>query len=118
MSDGNVVENGEAIAPIVVGRAELRVAGNGFDLLRPGTESEIAPADGNCSRRGAFFTHAVRPAHFTVAAPVRAINPVVDPPIKPVHAQLLVAFGETLTCPPSPARTEDGFAGPTFDPGG
>ena len=45
LADRDVVEDGKTIPPIVVRCTELRMASDCFDLLRPGTETEVAPAD-------------------------------------------------------------------------
>src|SRR6267378_4985657 len=64
----------------------------------PGLKSEpkVASANRNCFRRGTFFFRVcvIGPPNFSIAATVRAVNPVVESPIKSVRSQLLVAFGE------------------------
>src|SRR5213082_2494891 len=54
------------------------------------SESKVAPAN-----RHFFVGQVVGPAHVPIAAAVRAVYPVVESPKQSVHAQLLVALGET-----------------------
>src|SRR5438876_12263235 len=61
------------------------------------SEPKVAPANRNWFRRGTFFFRVcvVGPPNFSVAAAVRAVNPVVESPKQSIHAQLLIALGET-----------------------
>src|SRR5207244_2808650 len=65
----------------------------------PGLKSEpkVASANRNCFRRGTFFFRVcvIGPPNFSIAATVRAVNPVVEAPKQSIDAQLLVALGET-----------------------
>src|SRR6185369_6626562 len=88
MANGSVVENRKPIPPIIVAHAELRIARNRLKLLRVRTKSKITPPDGP---RGA----SVRPAHVPIATSIRAVNPVVEPPVQTVDPELLVSFGKS-----------------------
>src|SRR5436190_16568581 len=80
----------KSVTPIIAGQAKLAAAGDGFKLTGVGLESEIVPA-----QRDRLRLRLARRAHFAIAAPIGAIDPVVETPGQAIDAQLLVAFGET-----------------------
>ena len=93
VADGDRVPRGEAVAPVVVGQAELAEARDGLDLdilrVGPEPESQVAAADGD-----GLLRRRVRGADRAVAAAVGRVDPVVQSPEKAVDPELGVPRAE------------------------
>src|SRR6185503_8295504 len=74
---------------------ELAATRDGLKLASVRPKTKIATANRNGFAAGTVHAGAVRPANFSFAAAVGAVNPIVQAPRQPIDSQLLIAFAET-----------------------
>src|SRR5437868_2604038 len=88
MPNGHVVEDGEAVAPVVMPHAELGMARDGFKLFGLRAKTKIVTANGTGSG-------VIGPAHLTLAAAIGSVEPIVQAPEQTVDTKLLIALCKT-----------------------
>jgi hypothetical protein len=102
LPDVIIIKNCEPIAQGVKGVSELRIPCHGFQFQLVGLETEIHPVGLQVHRGDLGVVWKVdRPAHIaelfdeTLRTPglqVHAVDPIVDPVLKPIHPKLGVGY--------------------------